>query len=253
MIERDHRTRRAAQDSVGGAIECVATGLPAGIGGPMFDGIESAIARIAFGIPAVKGSSSVPASGSPACAASQNNDPYGVRDGQPCPSRTMPAATLAASARARPLLFRMAIKPTPSIARAAGLGRPRPRAGHHARGGRPPRPLHRATRAVPVARPSWPSPCLTPGSAFPPKRRPTRRIGHPMKDLADIRSRSTASTPRSPTSTCSAWRPPPTWPSTSAPRASPSSTARASARTSRARRPRTRPSSRAMPPSSRPC
>lgn len=110
-------TARASQDSVGGAIECVCVGLPAGIGEPMFDGIESAIARIAFGIPAVKAlefGAGISVAGS---FASQNNDPFTLIDGKPVPLKNDAGGNLGGITTGAPLLFRLSIKPTPSISR----------------------------------------------------------------------------------------------------------------------------------------
>lgn len=108
---------REAQDSVGGSIECVATGLPAGIGGPMFDGIESAIARLAFGVPAVKSLEFGAGAQVAGMRASENNDPFGVIDGQPQPLTNNAGGNLGGITTGAPLCFRVAIKPTPSIAR----------------------------------------------------------------------------------------------------------------------------------------
>ena len=54
---------KAEDDSVGGIVECAVLGLPVGLGGPLFDGMEGRISSIVFGIPAVKASSSASASG----------------------------------------------------------------------------------------------------------------------------------------------------------------------------------------------
>ena len=108
---------RAATDSVGGSIECVATGLPAGIGEPMFDGIESTIARIAFGVPAVKSLEFGAGASVASARGSENNDPYRMRDGSPAPAKNDAGGNLGGITTGAPLLFRMGIKPTPSIAR----------------------------------------------------------------------------------------------------------------------------------------
>ena len=108
---------RRAQDSVGGIVECAATGLPAGIGGPRYDGIQSAVARIVFGIPAVKGLEFGAGFSVASMRGSQNNDPYEVRDGMPHPTSNNAGGSLGGISTGAPVLFSIAVKPTPSISR----------------------------------------------------------------------------------------------------------------------------------------
>ena len=108
---------RKAGDSVGGLIECVCCGLPAGIGGPMFDGIESVIARAVFGIPAVKGLEFGSGFDAAIMYGSENNDPYRMVDGRVEPTKNDAGGNLGGITTGAPLLFRMAVKPTSSIAR----------------------------------------------------------------------------------------------------------------------------------------
>lgn len=117
MIEQIDAAR-ATQDSVGGAIECVATGLPAGIGGPMFDGIESSIARIAFGIPAVKALEFGAGCDVSERLGSQNNDPYDVIEDEIRPATNNAGGNLGGITTGSPVVFTLHIKPTPSISRA---------------------------------------------------------------------------------------------------------------------------------------
>ena len=108
---------RNEQDSIGGAVECVATGLPAGIGGPRYDGLQGCIARIVFGIPAVKGLEFGAGFAVANMRGSQNNDPYEIRDGMPFPQTNNAGGTLGGISSGAPVLFRIAVKPTPSIAK----------------------------------------------------------------------------------------------------------------------------------------
>ncbi len=102
-------------DSVGGVIECVAYGMPAGVGDPMFDGLENRIAKAAFGIPAVKGVEFGAGFGAAALLGSQNNDPYRMEDGTPTPQTNNAGGILGGISTGAPIVWRCAVKPTPSI------------------------------------------------------------------------------------------------------------------------------------------
>lgn len=102
-------------DSVGGVIECVAYGVPAGLGDPMFDGMENRIARIAFGIPAVKGVEFGAGFEAARLTGSQNNDPYHMDNGAVTPCTNNAGGILGGITTGMPVVWRMAVKPTPSI------------------------------------------------------------------------------------------------------------------------------------------
>ncbi len=109
---------KADGDSVGGIIECIVTGLPAGIGDPMFGGMESRIAQIVYGIPAVKGLDFGSGFTGSYLQGSQNNDPYTVKDGTVQTLTNHAGGILGGITNGMPLVFQTAIKPTPSIAKA---------------------------------------------------------------------------------------------------------------------------------------
>lgn len=110
---------KAEADSVGGIIECAVTGLPAGIGEPIFGGLENRLAQILFGIPAVKGVEFGSGFGCAELRGSEHNDPYYYDESGIVRTRTNHAGgILGGISTAMPILFRIALKPTPSIARA---------------------------------------------------------------------------------------------------------------------------------------
>lgn len=107
---------RADGDSVGGIVECAVVGLPAGLGDPMFDGMENRIARIVYGIPAVKGIEFGIGFEAADLRGSQNNDPYTVAQGKIVTTTNNAGGILGGITNGMPIIFRAAIKPTPSIA-----------------------------------------------------------------------------------------------------------------------------------------
>ena len=108
---------RAEGDSVGGVVECFATGLPAGLGDPMFDGVENQIARALFGIPAVRGVEFGLGFAAAALRGSQHNDPFHMANGRVVTAGNNHGGALGGITSGMPLAVRVAFKPTPSIAR----------------------------------------------------------------------------------------------------------------------------------------
>ena len=108
---------RTEGDSVGGVIECVVRGLPVGLGEPMFDGIENQIARVLFAVPAVKGIEFGAGFAAANMRGSENNDPFTVRDGKVETLTNNAGGILGGISNGMPVVFRVAVKPTPSIAK----------------------------------------------------------------------------------------------------------------------------------------
>ena len=108
---------RAEGDSVGGVIEGTALNVPAGLGEPVFDTLEGDLAKALFAIPAVKGvefGSGFAAAGK---RGSENNDPFVIREGKIVTATNNAGGILGGLSNGMPIVVRVAIKPTPSIAR----------------------------------------------------------------------------------------------------------------------------------------
>ncbi len=108
---------RAEGDSLGGVIECAVLGLPAGLGDPMFDGMENRIAAAVFGVPAVKGIEFGAGFTAAGLRGSENNDAFSVENGRIITESNHCGGILGGITDGMPLTFRAAVKPTPSIAR----------------------------------------------------------------------------------------------------------------------------------------
>ena len=107
---------KAELDSVGGVIECAVTGVEAGFGEPMFDGVEGVIAKAMFAIPAVKGVEFGAGFEASKMRGSQNNDPFRMENGRVVTETNNCGGILGGITDGMPVVFRAAIKPTPSIA-----------------------------------------------------------------------------------------------------------------------------------------
>ena len=106
---------KEAGDSVGGIIECAIVGLPAGIGEPMFGGVESRIAQIVYGIPAVKGVEFGIGFDCACVPGSSSNDDFAVVDGKIVTQTNNCGGILGGITNGMPVIFTTAMKATPSI------------------------------------------------------------------------------------------------------------------------------------------
>ena len=104
-------------DSVGGVVEVRVAGLPVGLGEPFFDSIESAVAHAVFSVPAVKAVEFGAGFRAARMRGSEHNDPFAFRDGAVMTTSNHAGGILGGLATGMPLVFRVAVKPTSSIAR----------------------------------------------------------------------------------------------------------------------------------------
>lgn len=112
----DIQKARMGCESLGGIIECASINVPAGIGSPIFDGLENAIAQLIFGIPAVKGLEFGAGFTAAKMVGSQNNDDFYVDEhGHVLTKTNNHGGILGGISSGMPIMLKVAIKPTPSI------------------------------------------------------------------------------------------------------------------------------------------
>jgi chorismate synthase len=108
---------KAAGDSLGGVVECVTLNLPVGVGEPLFDSLDADLAKILFSVPAVKGVEFGVGFQAAQLTGSENNDAFLIKDGHVATSTDNAGGILGGLSNGMPLALRVAIKPTPSIAK----------------------------------------------------------------------------------------------------------------------------------------
>ena len=117
QMEAAAMAARGDCDSVGGVIECMVTGLPAGLGAPFFDSVESEISHLLFSVPAVKAVEFGEGFGFAALRGSQANDAFCMKGGKVVTETNHSGGINGGITNGMPVIFRCAIRPTPSIAR----------------------------------------------------------------------------------------------------------------------------------------
>ncbi len=107
----------AEQDSVGGAVECQVRGLPAGLGSPFFDSVESVLSHLYFAIPAVKGVEFGSGFALAGMRGTEANDPFRISDGKVVTITNHAGGINGGITNGMPVVCRIAVRPTPSIGR----------------------------------------------------------------------------------------------------------------------------------------
>ncbi len=108
---------RKEGESLGGVIECIALNMPAGIGEPLFDSLDADLAKALFSVPAVKGVEFGAGFRATELTGSQNNDAFLLKNGKIITSTENAGGILGGLSSGMPIMIRVAIKPTPSIAK----------------------------------------------------------------------------------------------------------------------------------------
>jgi chorismate synthase len=108
---------RKEGDSLGGVIECIALNVPAGVGEPLFDSLDADMAKILLAVPAVKGIEFGVGFRAAELKGSENNDAFRVQGGKVVASTNNAGGILGGLSSGMPIVVRVAVKPTPSIAK----------------------------------------------------------------------------------------------------------------------------------------
>ena len=108
---------KAELNSVGGVIEAMVTHVPAGLGAPYFDSVESRLSHALFSVPAVKGLEFGAGFGISAMTGAEANDALHFEDGKVVADTNHNGGITGGITNGMPVTFRVAIKPTPSISR----------------------------------------------------------------------------------------------------------------------------------------
>lgn len=105
----------AENDSVGGIVKCCIEGLPAGLGEPFWDSVESVISHAIFAIPGVRGIEFGDGFAAARMRGSEHNDPFEYSEGRIRPAKNGSGGINGGITNGGPIIFRVAFKPTSSI------------------------------------------------------------------------------------------------------------------------------------------
>ena len=116
-MEAEVLAARSDMDSVGGVLECMITGLPAGLGAPFFDSVESVLSHLLFSVPAVKAVAFGEGFGFATLRGSRANDPFRMDGERVVTTSNHSGGINGGITNGMPVIFRCAMRATPSIAR----------------------------------------------------------------------------------------------------------------------------------------
>ncbi|MFW9937673.1 MAG: chorismate synthase [Candidatus Thorarchaeota archaeon] len=103
------------KDSIGGTIKCIVSNFPPGIGGTLFNSIESNISKAIFSIPAIKGIEFGAGFKATKMRGSEHNDPWIIKNGKILTEKNDSGGIIGGISTGMPIEFTVAVKPTPSI------------------------------------------------------------------------------------------------------------------------------------------
>ncbi len=117
LMEKEIAKAAEGGDSVGGVVEAVALNVPAGLGEPIFDSLDSDVAKMMFNVPAVKGVEFGAGFQAASLKGSENNDSYAVRKGEVVSLTNNAGGVLGGLSTGMPIIVKVAFKPTSSISK----------------------------------------------------------------------------------------------------------------------------------------